>query len=131
MTTITKTTVNKAREFRFSATQAQNFILKKNNDGSHRRPSYRYREPWRGSRPEDQGPSEPLFHYPHSKQYYMQRLRQAQENDEFGQHSPSSSMEYRSHHSSRMDLDRPSRSPSPHPLDQTKTEYYGTTKLEQ
>lgn len=45
----------------------------------------------------------------------MQRLRQAQENDEFGQHSPSSSMEYRSH-SSRMDLDRPSRSPSPHPL---------------
>nr|XP_046908926.1 voltage-dependent calcium channel type A subunit alpha-1-like isoform X12 [Dermatophagoides farinae] len=98
--------------------------------GSHRRPSYRYREPWRGPRPEDQGPSEPLFHYPHSKQYYMQRLRQAQENDEFGQHSPSSSMEYRSH-SSRMDLDRPSRSPSPHPLDQTKTEYYGTTKLEQ
>ncbi|OTF76409.1 hypothetical protein BLA29_000723 [Euroglyphus maynei] len=98
--------------------------------GSHRRSSYRYREPWRGPRPEDQGPSEPLFHYPHSKQYYMQRLRQAQENDEFGQHSPSSSMEYRSH-SSRMDLDRPSRSPSPHPLDPTKTEYYGTTKLEQ
>ena len=53
----------------------------------------------------------------------MQRLRQAQEingggvdGDFFiGQPSPSSSLEYRSH-SSRMDLDRPSRSPSPHPL---------------
>lgn len=83
--------------------------------GSHRRSSYRYREPWRGPRPEDQGPSEPLFHYPHSKQYYIQRLRQAQEQEEYGVHSPSSSAEYRSH-GSRVDLDQPSRSPSPHSM---------------
>lgn len=82
--------------------------------GSHRRPSYRYREPWRGPRPEDQGPSEPLFHYPHSKQYYMQ-ARSRHDHEDFDQQSPSSSQEYYGH-SARVNLDRPSRSPSPHPL---------------
>lgn len=118
--------------------------------GSHRRSTaYRYREPWRGPGPEDQGPSEPLFHYPHSKQYYVQQQqRERDEQDEEGRRSQSTSPQDYSPHSPKVDLDRPSRSPSPHPTvscaesnfahdgfrfeqDQAKTEYYGTTKLEQ
>ena len=84
-------------------------------NGSHRRSTYRsYRGPWRGPAAEDDGPTEPLFHYPHSKQYYVQqqRIRQANEAEEGG--GGQSPLDY--DYSLGLDpLDRPSRSPSPHP----------------
>lgn len=102
-------------------------------NGSHRRSSYRYRGPWRGPAAEDDGPIEPMFHYPHSKQYYVQQQQQARERarerarmmmgeGEDGRPmrshstSPLDGGGYpRASYSPQMDLDRPSRSPSPHP----------------
>ena len=85
-------------------------------NGSYRRSGYRtYRGPWRGPGPEDDGPSEPLFHYPHSKQYYVQQQRIRQRDDDDGRprsHS-TSPLDYPQAYSPQVDLDRPSRSPSP------------------
>ena len=117
-------------------------------NGSHRRSSYRYRGPWRGPGPEDDGPSEPTFHFPHSKQFYQQRLRMVEEDGRQRSHS-TSPIEYDRPYSPQVDLDQPSRSPSPQQTvnkftktipflnilsliqDVAKMEYYGTTQLEQ
>ncbi|KAH9397655.1 hypothetical protein TYRP_003978, partial [Tyrophagus putrescentiae] len=74
--------------------------------------------------------------------YYVQQQQRARARmmmeEEDGRRSHSTSpMDGGGYHqrpsgySPQMDLDRPSRSPSPHPTDPTKTEYYGTTQLEQ
>lgn len=55
-----------------------------------------------------------MFHYPHSKQYYQQRVRERDDDDGRQRSHSTSPLDYPRTYSPQMDLDRPSRSPSPH-----------------